>query len=290
MLKKSTNIECLTNRTNVNPRDARMQEMKIATWNIKQAVAPKKPLGELWDFAAEVIDADVMVFTEAKVPGDGVPEGWTAVWRAEGIGERRRWGTVIAARNGVELVDITNGVDGDGGFVISHSWPGAVSIVDVLQEGKPVLTIAGIYGITQDADGNQVGHGGHSVPNILNELVDLVNSPRGERLVIAGDFNLLPADMPEELYEIMIDVVEDTSDTREPLEGCSGCSFDGEPCGHMWTHKNGNSDNAAVQNIDYVFIAPELAGVCVDVYGGEADFEGIWEMSDHAPVVVEFEF
>jgi exonuclease III len=26
------------------------------------------------------------------------------------------------------------------------------------------------------------------------------------------------------------------------------------------------------------------------VYGGEADFEGIWEVSDHAPVVVEFEF
>jgi exonuclease III len=45
-----------------------------------------------------------------------------------------------------------------------------------------------------------------------------------------------------------------------------------------------------VQNIDYVFIAPELAGVCVDVYGGEADFEGIWNVSDHAPVVVEFEF
>ena len=264
--------------------------MKIATWNVKQAVAPRKPLQELWNFAADVIDADVMVFTEGKVPGDGVPEGWTAVWRAEGIDAKRTWGTVLAARNGVEIVDITNGVDGDGGFVISHSWPGTVSIVDVLQKGKPVLTIAGIYGITQDADGNQVGHGGHSVPNILNELVDLVNSPRGERLVIAGDFNLLPADMPEELYEIMVDVVEDTADLRAPLEGCTACSFDGEPCGHMWTHKNGSSEDAAVQNIDYVFIAPELAGVCVDVYGGEADFEGIWEMSDHAPVVVEFEF
>ena len=268
----------------------RNDAMKIATWNIKQAVAPKKPLPDLWDYAADVIGVDVMVFTEGKVPGAGVPEGWTAVWRAEGIGERRRWGTVIAARNGVELVDITNGVDGDGGFVISHSWPGTVTIVDVVQDGEAVLTIAGIYGITQDVDGNSVGHGGYSVPNILNELVDLVNSPRGERLVIAGDFNLLPADMPEELYEIMIDVVEDTSDLREPLDGCTRCSFTGEPCGHMWTHKNGGGPNGAVQNIDYVFIAPELAEVCVDVYGGEADFEGIWNVSDHAPVVVEFEF
>jgi exonuclease III len=264
--------------------------MKVATWNIKQAVAPKKPLEDLWDFAAYGIGVDVMVFTEGKVPFDGVPVGWNAVWRAEGIGERRRWGTVIAARNGVELIDITNGVEGDGGFVIGHSWPGTVTIVDVVQDGETVLTIAGVYGITQDADGNSIGSGAHSVPTILNELVDLINSPRGERLVIAGDFNLWPRDMPEELYEIMIDVVEDTSDTREPLEGCSGCSFEGEPCGHMWTHKNGNSDNAAVQNIDYVFIAPELADVCVDVYGGEADFQGIWNVSDHAPIVVEFEF
>jgi exonuclease III len=267
-----------------------MQAMKIATWNIKQAVAPKKPLAELWDFAADVIGADVMVFTEGKVPGDGAPDGWTAVWRAEGIDPKRKWGTVIAARNGVELVDVTNGVDGDGGFVIGHSWPGTVTIVDVVEDGETVLTIAGVYGITQDADGNSIGSGAHSVPNILNELVDLINSPRGERLVIAGDFNLWPRDMPEELYEIMIDVVEDTSDTREPLEDCSGCSFEGEPCGHMWTHKNGNGEGSAVQNIDYVFIAPELADVCVDVYGGEADFEGIWEVSDHAPVVVEFEF
>jgi hypothetical protein len=133
--------------------------MKVATWNIKQAVAPKKPLEDLWEFAAYGIGVDVMVFTEGKVPADGLPDGWTAVWRAEGIGERRRWGTVIAARNGVELVDITNGVDGDGGFVIGHSWPGTVTIVDVVQDGETVLTVAGVYGITQDGEGNKIGSG-----------------------------------------------------------------------------------------------------------------------------------
>ena len=86
--------------------------MKLATWNIKQAVAPKKPLPQLWQYAEQVIDADVIVFTEAKVPKEGLPAGWTAVWKTDGIGERRRWGTVIAARNGYELVDVTNGVSG----------------------------------------------------------------------------------------------------------------------------------------------------------------------------------
>ena len=40
--------------------------MKIATWNIKQAVAPKKPLDQLWQWAEETIEPDVIVFTEAK--------------------------------------------------------------------------------------------------------------------------------------------------------------------------------------------------------------------------------
>jgi exonuclease III len=263
--------------------------MRIATWNIKQAVAPKKPLDYLWDFAAEVIDADVMVFTEAKVPKDGVPDGWTAVWRPEGIGERRRWGTVIAARNGIEIVDITDGVEGDGGFVISHTWPGAVTIVDVVEDGKTVLTIAGVYGMTQDAAGNSIGSGEYSIPTILNELVDLVNSPRGERLIITGDFNLWPVRIPEELYEVMIDLVDATAESREPLPGCSGC-WEDDICGHMWTHKNGNGPNSAVQNIDYMFMAPELVDNFVEIYGGEADFEGIWDVSDHAPIVAELEF
>ncbi|MFN5600856.1 MAG: hypothetical protein ACK48T_01885, partial [Acidimicrobiaceae bacterium] len=68
--------------------------MRIATWNMKQAVAPKKPLAELWKWMEESVDPDVIVLTEAKGPADGVPAGWTAVWRQGGIGPRRTWGTI----------------------------------------------------------------------------------------------------------------------------------------------------------------------------------------------------
>lgn len=33
--------------------------MRIATWNLKQAVAPKKPLDQLWRWAEDEIAADI---------------------------------------------------------------------------------------------------------------------------------------------------------------------------------------------------------------------------------------
>lgn len=263
--------------------------MRIATWNMKQAIAPKKPLAELWQWMDDTIDPDVVVLTEAKVPADGVPDGWNAVWKEDGIGPYRRWGTVIAARDDVELRDVTYGVPGADGFSVSHVWPGAVSIVDVVVDGDIVLTVVGLYAITVDLDGNSIGNGMVSVPAILTSLEDLFSSPRGNRLVIAGDFNLFPQDMPDFLYDNFIDVVAGTSDLRGPLDGCTGCDVAPDDCGHMWTHKNGNSPNAAVMNIDYIFASNSFENSVLDVYGGVADFKDAWDVSDHAPVVLELE-
>jgi exonuclease III len=263
--------------------------MILATWNIKQAVAPKKPLPFLWDYASEVIDADVVVFTEAKVPKDGLPSGWNAVWKTDGIGDRRRWGTVIAARKGYELVDVTNGARDRGGFSIEHPWPGAVTITDVMRDGGYVATVVGLYAITQDLEGNAIGSGAVSVPKILMSLEELYLSERGEKLIIAGDFNLWPRHMPDFLYENFIDVVAGTADARGPLSGCSGCDVEPVDCGHMWTHKNGNSPNAAVQNLDYIFMSEFFEANVLDVFGGVADFPDAWDVSDHAPVVLDLE-
>ena len=52
--------------------------MRIATWNLKQAVAPKKLLPELWRWAADCIRPDCIVFTEGKVPY-GLPSGTRTV-------------------------------------------------------------------------------------------------------------------------------------------------------------------------------------------------------------------
>jgi endonuclease/exonuclease/phosphatase family metal-dependent hydrolase len=44
-----------------------------------------------------------------------------------------------------------------------------------------------------------------------------------------------------------------------------------------------------VQNIDYIFMSEYFEANVLDVYGGVADFPDAWDVSDHAPVVLEIE-
>jgi exonuclease III len=261
--------------------------VRVSTWNMKQAVAPKKPLAELWQWAEEAIAADVLVLTEAKIPKDGLPSGWTAIWTPGGIGERRRWGTVIAGR-GVELVNVSS-VEVRGRHIgIEAPWPSTLEIADVIIKGERWATVVGMYGLTVDAGGASCGHGRYSMPKLLDAMSPVLSSSRADRVVVAGDFNLWPRDLPHRLGQMgLVDLVEFTGNERSPLDRCANC--DGNPgCAHLWTHKNGNSPNAAVQQIDFILATKELCGELDKVSGGSADFPDAWDVSDHAPVVADF--
>jgi exonuclease III len=262
--------------------------MRIATWNLKQAVAPKKPLAELWTWAEQRIDPSVIVFTEAKVPKTGVPAGWNAVWDPDGVEHvRNTWGTVVAGR-GVELERVTSVRSGIRRRHLDYTWRGAVEVVDVYEVGAPWGTVIGLYAVTRDRHGNKNGNGSFSVPRLLQDLEPLIRDRRRTRLVLAGDFNLWPINVKgmAEAYGLT-DLVAATASTRPALKGCSGCTL-GRECGHMWTHRNGNGPNAAVQNIDYIYGNEIALSEVLEVTGGIRDFPDAWDMSDHAPVVAEF--
>lgn len=259
--------------------------MRIATWNLKQAVAPKKPLSDLWRWMEREVSPNVIILTEAKVPHGGM-SNWTTQWNPEGVGPRRRWGTVLAGRN-VELHKVSQAEIRGRQIPINHQWPSIIEIADVLIHGERWGTIAGIYGLTVDRDGQSCGHGLHTTRLALEELKPLLESDRFERLILGGDFNLWPIHVPSLLRTEMVDLIEASGADRGPLPGCSGCDL-GNSCCHVWTHKNGNSPNAARQQIDYLFASPALAEDLIDVAAGIGDFPDAWEMSDHAPVVAEF--
>jgi endonuclease/exonuclease/phosphatase family metal-dependent hydrolase len=139
-----------------------------------------------------------------------------------------------------------------------------------------------------DTDGNSCGHGRHSVPALLDDLAPLFDSDRGERIIVAGDFNMWPSDTTSiAAAHGLVDCIAVTADNRPALAGCSGCG-EGDRCGHLWTHRNGNGPNAAVQQIDFILASPTLARDLTAVYGGPETYPGIWDLSDHAPVVAEF--
>jgi len=261
--------------------------MRVATWNMKQAVAPRKPLQELWTWAEEAIAPDVAVFTEARVPTAGPPPGWSALWIDGGFGSRRRWGTVLAGRN-LEVVPVGEVRTRFQRVQLKPTWPAAVQVADVMVSRERWATVIGLYGVTVDESGEKCGHGRHSIPQTLKDLRPLFKSDRRDRIVVAGDFNMWPKDRKALVDTFgLVDLVDLTADDRSALARCSGCNL-GSACGHMWTHRNGNSPNAAVQQIDFILSTDTLSREVSRVTGGIRDFPDAWEVSDHAPVVVDF--
>lgn len=266
--------------------------MRVATWNMKQAVAPRGRPPELWRWMEEEISPDVIVLTEAKVPEGGPPAGWQAVWEPDGIGPRRRWGTVVAGR-GVDLVPVTEVTVGrfrKRTVPLTPRIPAAAVVTDALVGGQLWATVVGLYGLTTDLTGTTVGHGRDMVPALLEDLAPLFESDRRERIIVAGDFNLWPCDMPRIVHDLgLVDLASVTGDERPTLEGCSGCNAPTpDECGHFWTHRNGNSPNAAVQHIDFILATMEVAVTIEQLSGGIGDYPDAWDVSDHAPVVADF--
>lgn len=264
--------------------------MRVATWNLKQAVAPKRPLPELWQWAADRIRPDCIVFTEGKVPSSGVPRGWTAEWNPDGVypEQRNRWGTVVAGR-GVEIIPLTTVKSRLRRHTLEVSWPSAVQVVDVFDNGHYWGTVVGFYAVTKNGRGVSTGNGAYSWPTMMNQLERLFESDRAQRLVVAGDLNLLPKDIGSVADRFdLIDVIDHTAATRPKLKGCNSCKMV-SGCHHLWTHKNTGGANPSAQQVDFIFVSDELFDEVKQVEGGGRDFPDAWEMSDHAPVVVEFE-
>lgn len=260
--------------------------MRIATWNMKQ-VAPRRPLADRWTWMEEAIRPSVIVLTEAKVPDEGPPQPWSAVWTPGGVDKKRRWGTVVAGFN-VDLLELKDVQRRFRSTSLRFEWPAVVQVADLLVGGERWGTIVGFYGITLGPDGTSIGSGRYSVKILMEQLDPLLRSDRRDRIVVAGDFNLTPKGMGglADSYGL-VDLVTSTANSRSPLDGCNDCDA-GADCGHMWTHRNTNQPGAKAQNIDYILATPELAGEVVSVSGGISDFPDAWEISDHAPVVADF--
>ena len=265
--------------------------MRVATWNMQQGYnAP--PLKRCWTWLTDTVAPDIAVLTEARVPAGGPPAGWDTVWRPEGIGPTRRWGTVITGR-GVELTAVDHGTIGRfrrRTVEVTSRYPGAAVVADVNVDGEWWATVVGLYGLNVDLKGRKCGHGRHTTPALLRDLSPLFESDRRDRIIVAGDFNLHPRDMPPVVDRLgLFDLTEITAHTRSPLDQCTGCTARRpEECGHLWSHRNNPSPNASRQQIDFILATNDLACELSTLTGGIRDFPDSWNVSDHAPIVAEF--
>ena len=268
---------------------------------MKQAVAPKKPLGELWDWAENKIQPDVISLTEAKIPKNGPPPSWSALWDPAGIYPNKKngnWGTILASRS-PRLEPVSEITTKWRKKRLKIKWPATLQVADIYLENKHWGTIVGLYAAIRSQNGTEFGNGGENLKLALEQLEPLFDSIHGNRVVLAGDFNCWPAWISNLIkdYEL-VDLIEETASERQPLPRCVNCAdtegisnnenFLSSTCGHLWTHKNGTSDNAKVQQIDFILSTQDLLNDLNRVYGGVRDFPDAWDVSDHSPVVAEF--
>jgi hypothetical protein len=250
-----------------------VKEIRIATWNTKQGVAPRQREHVLWDWIQNTIDPDLIVLTEAKVPKDGFPSGWNGVWVPGGVGRKRPWGTIIAGSN-LELVR-TDFKRRKSKSEANRPNPATTFCVDVLREGELLLRVLGHYGLMLDSMDGRAALG-----LLHRELDDVISEHSDKRLVVAGDFNIWPDYVVGGFESIGMTSVTDLRKSFPNLRNPESGS-------RIWTHKNGPKESDGMrQELDFIFISKDLKKKLVSTKGGVGDFPDSWDMSDHAPVTV----
>lgn len=256
-----------------------METLRIATWNMRAAFPKLKgptKTEEMWKWAHKNLAADIYVFTEAKIPESGIPNGWNAVWVEGGIGGRRPWGTIVASptlelrpselkRNPTEIPEY------------ELPLPATTQCADVIIEGDVWGTVIGSYGFLIDGKS-----GYEALFGIMCEVVDVLHT-HDKPVVLAGDLNLHPINVIEVFDELdMKDVIAIDGSRNERADGVGGT--------RVWTHKNTDDPNkkASVQELDFIFATEDLWEELINVQAGIEDFPDAWTVSDHAPVVAEF--
>ena len=255
--------------------------IRTATWNM-QAVMPVRSDGK-WGYLHDVVRPDVAVLTEAK------PEeaGYRLFYREGGLGNRRRWGTIVATAPTVDATEATTVRRGLRAHSLIGTWPGSVVVADLVTPAGTGLTLVGVYAVTTDDQQQSVGHGYYTSRSIVNELAPLFEDPTRPNILLAGDLNLLPPDARYVMASLpLVDLVERTGGSRPPNEDCA-CE-DPKPTAHIWTHRN-KGRHPKEQQVDYLYATESLAERLTRLEGGPADFPDIWEWSDHAPLVAEFD-
>jgi endonuclease/exonuclease/phosphatase family metal-dependent hydrolase len=135
-----------------------------------------------------------------------------------------------------------------------------------------------------------------STHRLLTDLLPLLDSSQGKRLIIGGDLNC-STQLPQpygrihrnlfERFEVygLVNLTQATKDQRPPLDDCP-CEEPSD-CGHVQTHRHSRSDKPWQD--DYIFASQDLARRVTSCEVVDEGSPSPWEFSDHCPVVATFD-
>jgi exonuclease III len=270
----------------------------VATWNMdhwKGVGRDREHTAKAWRYARE-LGVDVLLLQEAVPP----PGGFEATvfptrdalerWHSGG---RAAFGTAIAVF-GHDANEIPVGpLLGDRTARLTQTHDAAFVAVRVTAGGEEIALVS-LYGVLEGPLLDKQTYAVTSVHRSLSDLTPLLNARRRPR-IIGGDLNVSTQMQPPHraAHRVVFDRIaafglgdctRSTANARQALGGCP-CA-DRDACSHVQTHRHPKSQ--VPWQLDYLFASErQLMGKlksCRAVDDGRA-----WELSDHCPVVAEFD-
>ncbi len=263
-------------------------------------------LAAAWHALTDDESIDVALVQEAQQPPESVPldvVSASADWRTGGA-PNRRFCAAVAARTGANRPTVTKlptyrvgDLEGEG---LAVSVPGTIALAEVRHSDAEPFIVASVYSPWETAtSGKNWIYADASAHRLISDLSGLIDSQRGHRLIVAGDWNILHgygergSPYWQRRYQTVFDRME-----------ALGLSFCGPQHPHgiqaePWPNelpehslnvptyrRNRNDPATGTRQLDFVFASSALAPrVTVRADNGP----GRWEPSDHCRLVITVE-
>ena len=254
---------------------------RFATWNVNSLNARQ---GRVEEWIADV-QPDILCMQETKLSDEAFPAllfealGYESVHHGEG-----RWnGVAILSRVGLDdiVMNFADGADPDAEARVLTAKCGGITVVDVYVPN----------GRSLDSDHYRYKLGWLAR---LGKHIDAVAQP-GDPVIVAGDFNIAPADVDVYSPEAFVGVTHTSQPERDALADIVGRGFEDvlrkcHPAAtsvfSWWDYRRGDFHEGRGMRIDLVLatqpVAERVEWCVVDRNARKGT-----QPSDHAPVIVD---
>ena len=251
---------------------------RIATWNMNHWQQPPERRASGWDWLGERSGVDVALLQETVPPPSIARE--RVVYHE--IAGRRPWGSaVVALGPGIEIEEIWS-VSGGSRFRhrVTSTHPGSVAVARVRVPGIAPITVVSLYNLL---DGSPTAN----LLRVMADLVPLLDSVDGDRLIVGGDFNIYGAvatgrrTRATAVFGLLASLgLQPVGSLPVPRPAASpGC-----PCGSRGTCGHIPTWNGL--DLDHMFVTEHLASQVVALAVDQA-IVADESLSDHAPLILD---
>jgi exonuclease III len=241
---------------------------RVVTWNLNHAF--RSADASAWEYLTS-LQPDIALLQEARQPPFKGSIGSI-------IPDRGSWGTWIVPFGRVHLSPIpwvNLGETRPGGY-LEASHPGAYCVAEARLPSRRIVTVASVYGMLAFRARNGRRYAVTTVHRTLSDLTPILDVKRSKKpVILAGDLNVTPQirEPDTAAHEAVIQRIKAFGLTDHLGETHKG---------FVRTYINHKLD----WQDDWVFASPALICVrCEPENTGQA-----WALSDHCPVIAEFEF